>query len=159
MNSLFNLRFLLSFACIFLFAFCGFGQAATEPDFGDYSSETLTTKAWEALNVKNYKLVLAYTKECLENYENEALAMQAKLKALAPAETAAELWALNDVGTCLFIQGQAHEGLKKLNLALQDYKKLVTKFSYAQAWDTQGWFWRVSDAAKQRISVLEFDVL
>jgi hypothetical protein len=159
MYKLYCYRFLLSFICIFSLSFSVYGHAETEPDFGDYSSETLTTKAWEALNVKNYKLVLAYTKECLENYENEALAMQAKLKAPAPAETAADHWALNDVGTCLYIQGQAHEGLKKLNLALQDYKKLATKLSYAQAWDTQGWFWRVSDAAKQRISVLEFDVL
>ena len=85
--------------------------------------------------------------------------MQAKLKAPAPAEIASDFWALNDVGTCYFIQGQAHEGLKKMNLALKDYRKLVKELSFAQAWDTQGWFWRVSDAAKQRISVLEFDVL
>ena len=37
-------------------------------DYGDYTSQVLTTKAWEALDDKNYPAVFAYTQKCEELY-------------------------------------------------------------------------------------------
>lgn len=132
---------------------------APQPSYGDQSSQTLTTKAWEALTAKNYAFVDAYTARCVELYAAQAKEMQASLPARAPAETASSYWALNDVGTCLYVRGQALEAQGKTKEAIAAYRQLVSEFSYAQTWDTKGWFWPPADAAKQRIQVLEFETL
>ena len=133
--------------------------APSSPDFGNYSSETLTTKAWQAFEAKNYALVEAYTAKCIEMYGAKAKEMQAELTAPAPVETASTMWALNDVGTCYFIRGNAFEAQGKNDKAVAAYNKLVTNFPFAQTWDTNGWFWPPAEAAKQRIKVLEFETL
>jgi tetratricopeptide (TPR) repeat protein len=132
---------------------------AAQLDFGNQSSETLTTKAWDALLKKNYTEVYAYTDRCLELYLAQAKEMQSGLSARAPADTASTFWALNDVGTCLYIRGQAFEAQGKMKEAVAAYSKLVNELSFAQTWDTKGWFWPPSEAAKQRIQVLEFEAL
>ena len=133
--------------------------AAEQPDFGNHSSETLTTKAWEALTAKNYAMVDAYTAHCIELYSAQAAEMQAGLTDFAPTATASTLWALNDVGTCYYIRGQAFEAQGKNKEALAAYQALVKDFGFAQTWDTKGWFWQPAGAAKQRVQVLEFETL
>ncbi|MGE9290063.1 MAG: tetratricopeptide repeat protein [Puniceicoccales bacterium] len=139
-----------------------FSQASSvgaSPDYGDQSSSTLTTKAWDALGAKNYALVDAYTNRCIELYASQAAQMQGQLTAPASAETAFEYWALNDVGTCYFIRGQALEAQGKDAEAVAAYKTLIAKYKFAQTWDTKGWFWQPASAAKQRLQVLEFAAL
>jgi hypothetical protein len=132
---------------------------APAPDFGNYSSETLTTKAWGALASKNYAHALVYTGKCIELYAAKAKEMQDGLEAPAPADTASSLWALNDVGTCYYIRGQIYEAQSKTAEAVAAYKTLIDEFSFAQTWDTKGWFWSPAGAAKQRVQVLEFEAL
>lgn len=129
------------------------------PNFGDYTSATMTTKAWQALMSKNYALVNAYTAKCIELFAAEAKNMQAGLTVPAPADTASTLWALNDVGTCYYVRGQAFEAQGMNAEAIVAYKKLAKEFSFAQTWDLKGWFWSPAEAAKQRLKVLEFDAL
>ena len=129
-------------------------------DFGDHSSATLTGKAWKELNAKNYPDAIAYAKKCVELYEKQAVAMQKELKKPVPTddhEAVSKKWALNDVGTCLFIIGQAQEKQDKGADALKSYKELVEKLPFAQCWDPKGWFWKPATAAKARIKALEFD--
>ena len=133
--------------------------AAPALDFGDFSSQVLTTKAWEASKAGTHAAVDGYTGKCIETYEAKALEMQASLTEAAPAATAKEYWALNDVGTCYFIRAQSKEARGDKKGALEDYKKLVDKLSFAQCWDTQGWFWKPADAAKTKVKSLEFDAL
>ena len=131
-------------------------------DFGDHSSSTLTAKAWEASNGGKHEEAIGYSRKCVELYQTKAEEMQKSLTAPVPADNQEEVfkqWALNDVGTCLFILGQALEKQDKGKEALAAYKQLVEKVSYAQTWDPQGWFWKPADAAKARIKALEFDTL
>jgi hypothetical protein len=132
--------------------------AGPKLDFGDFSSSTLTTKAWEAQGAGNAEAAIAYAGKCIEMYAAEAKKMQAALTAPAPKETAFEHWALNDVGTSLFITGLAKEGSDKKG-ALAAYKDLVANYSYAQCWDTKGWFWSPADAAKGKLKTLEFEAM
>ena len=93
-------------------------------------------------------------------YEKQAIEMQKELKEPVPAgdrEAVSKKWALNDVGTCLFIMGQALEKQDKNAEALVAYRQLTEKVPFAQSWDPQGWFWKPADAAKVRIKALEFD--
>lgn len=136
--------------------------AGAKVDFGDHVSSTLTTKAWAAYEAKDAEAVFAYTGKCRELYQEAALKQQAALTAPVPTtekEKVFEQWALNDVGTCLFILGQTYEQKGNPIDALATYKFLVEKLAYAQCWDNKGWFWSPADAAKARIRALEFEAL
>jgi hypothetical protein len=126
-------------------------------DFGDMKSVTLTTKAWQALDAKNYPAVVGYTNKCIETYKSQATEQQKALKEPAPKETAAQQWALNDVGTCYFIQGKALDDSGDKKGAIAAYKALADTLSFAQCWDTKGWFWKPADAARKRLAELQFD--
>lgn len=135
-------------------------SANAAPDFGDHRSETLTTKAWDAYGSRNFDDALAYIGKTVELYEDEAKKMQASLKELPrrePKEETFKRWALNDVGTSLFIRGEIllKQGNKKA--AKEAFDKLVKEFPFAQTWDPKGWFWKPADAAKKRLAELEFD--
>ena len=126
-------------------------------NFGDHKSSTLTTKAWQALAQKNIEAVLVYTNKCIEMYAAEASKMHASLTAY-PSGDPQEVfsyWALNDVGTCLFIQGEAYRMEGRKEDALKAYKRMVGEYSYAQCWDSQGWFWKPADAAQQKVAEIE----
>jgi len=129
-------------------------------DFGDHSSQTLVGKAWAAQNAKDDAAVIAYTSKCIEMFLPQALEQQ---KALSAPPTVKEevfkQWALNDVGTALFIRGQALEWQGKNAEAIADYKVVSGQLPFAQCWDTQGWFWKPADGAGGRIKALEFDAM
>lgn len=130
---------------------------AAEVDFGDHTSSTLTSRAWDALGRGELDAALAYIARCTELYEAEAHRMQAAQNAFAPPATAATLWALNDVGTCLFIKGEVLLKQGDRAGAKAAFERVVREFGYSQCWDPRGWFWKPADAAKQKIVELEFD--
>lgn len=141
------------------------GMAASSParaevDFGDYTSATLTAKAWNALNGGFLDDALQFVNKCIELHAAEALKMQASLTSapsFATPEAAGGYWALNDVGTCLFIKGQVL--LKKGDKAgaKEAFTRLRDQFAFAQCWDPNGWFWKPADAAKQKLVEIDFD--
>lgn len=124
-------------------------------DYGDYTSVTLQVKSWDALGEGNFEHVLKYTDKCAELYEEKAREMQASLKAKPDAKDTHDYWALNDVGTCFFIRGEALTKLRRYEEALEAFTLLKDELYYAQAWDPKGWFWSPSDAAYPRIEMLK----
>lgn len=125
-------------------------------DFGDYTSSTLTTKAWKALENKDLDAVMAYTNKVFDLYGKKAEEMQQGLTDY-PFESNEKIfsyWALNDVGTSLYIQAEALKKAGKVKEAKEVYVKLVDEFSYAQCWDPKGWFWRPADAARDALGNL-----
>lgn len=126
-------------------------------DFGDHSSATLTARAWGALDESQLELALAYTGKCRELYLAEARKQQASLADFAPDDEAHRLWALNDVGTCLFIEGKIRERQGRRQDAIAAYRTLAGELRFSQCWDPQGWFWRPAEAAAERLAQLEFD--
>jgi len=133
-------------------------QAAV--NFGDYRSETLTTKAWGALAQGDTQAVLAYTNKCLELYAEQAKKMQDSLTEYPAGEKDKifSFWALNDVATSLFVQGEAFRRANMKNEAVEAFKKIVNEYSYGQTWDTNGWFWKPAEAAKEKLAMLESGV-
>ncbi len=126
-------------------------------NFGDFRSTTLTTKAWEALKQKDTEAVLAYTNKCLELYAEQAVKMQGELTGYPEGENEKifAYWALNDVATSLFIQGEAYRRDEMKEEAKAVYKKLLEEYSYGQAWDTNGWFWKPAEAAKEKLAMID----
>lgn len=134
------------------------GSALVEAqDFGDHTSATLTGKAWTALGGDKPDTALAYTAKCRDLYMGEAVKQQKSLVDFAAAEKAHDYWALNDVGTCLFIEGQVHEKAGRTKEAVAAYRTLADDLKFSQCWDTKGWFWRPAEAAAGKLKQLDFD--
>jgi hypothetical protein len=130
-------------------------KIAPAPD----SSQALTRAAWDCLGAGNFAAAESNVARCRELYETKAREMQSSLTELAPPEKANDYWALNDVGTCVFIAGRAAEGQGKKKEAAAEYQAVIDLFPLAQCWDAQGWFWRPAVAAKERLTALSFDDL
>lgn len=124
-------------------------------DYGDFSSATLMIKGWEALGEGKYDDAVKLTEKCAELYEDKAREMQASLNEKPSADVVNEYWALNDVGTCYFIMGEALVKLRRKAEALLAYKIVRDDLYYAQAWDPKGWHWSPSDAAYPKVQMLE----
>lgn len=144
---------------VLLVASIGFIHPTTAAayNYGDFRSETLTTKAWGALNEGDLEAVLAYTNKCVELYAEQAKKMQNSLSDYPEGENDEifAYWALNDIATSLFIQGEAYRKADQKDEALAAYKKVVSDYTYGQTWDTKGWFWKPADAAKEKIAMIE----
>ena len=128
-----------------------------ELDFGDFTSQTLTTNAWLALARGDYQQAVIYAEKCAELYEAEARKMQASMSEAAHPDKVHDYWALNDVGTSYFIRGEALTKLGRKSDAIGSFKVIRDELHYAQAWDPKGWFWRPSTAAYPKIQMLEGD--
>jgi hypothetical protein len=126
-------------------------------NFGDFRSETLVGKAWEALSQDDIEAVLAYTNKVLELYAEQAKKMQGSLTAY-PQGSNDEIfgfWALNDVATSLFIQGEAYRKANMKDEAKEAYNKLINEYTYGQSFDPKGWFWKPAEAAKEKLAMIE----
>ena len=129
-------------------------------DFGNCSSEILTSKAWKASDAGDLASAAGYADKCIEMFGGKAVEQQKALSApLTVKEEIFAQWALNDVGTCYFIRGQILEKQGKSKEAAAAYKFLVENLPFAQTWDPKGWFWKPADAAAGRVKALEFDAL
>jgi tetratricopeptide (TPR) repeat protein len=127
-------------------------------NFGDYRSVTLATKGWKALEEGNLEAVLAYTNKCIELYAEQARTMQAGLKEYPAGEDQKifSFWALNDVSTCLFIQGNAYLKAGQKDKAKAAYERIVKEFSYGQCYDVKNKsFWKPADGAKDKLDMME----
>lgn len=130
---------------------------ASAYNYGDYRSVTLTSKAWAALAEDDIEAVLAYTNKTVELYGEQARQMESGLSAF-PTGTNDEIfafWALNDVATSLYIQGEAYRKANMNDEAKEVYKKVISDYTYGQSWDVGGWFWKPSEAAKEKLVMLE----
>jgi hypothetical protein len=128
---------------------------AKDLDFGDHKSETLTVKAWKALEASNNDDAIAFADKCIALHGAAALKMQAGLKAYASDSEASEYWALNDVGTCYFIKAKASIAKGKEKDAVKAYAYLAEKLKYSQCWDPQGWYWFPAEAATEALDELK----
>jgi tetratricopeptide (TPR) repeat protein len=131
--------------------------AAPSYNFGDHKSSTLASKAWQALATKNVDAVVVYTNKCLELYGAEAAKMQAGLTEVptGDAQKIHSFWALNDVATCLYIQGEAYYRAKQKDKAKPVFERIIKEFSFGQTYDPSNKaFWKPADAAADKLDMI-----
>jgi len=148
---------LVSVVAVLMVGFIASAVLAQGYDFGDMRSVTLASKAWQALDKTDVEAVLAYTNKCIQLYGEEAKKMQDSLDNYVTGSNQEifSMWALNDVGTCLHIQGEAYRKADMLEEAKEAYDTLINEYSFAQCWDTKGWFWKPAEAAQERLDMIE----
>ncbi len=123
------------------------------------SSEALTSQAWDAYNLRDYPTATSRAELCRKLYQAQAKEMQAKLTELPSGDAIKELWALNDVGTCTLILGMAAEGAGKNDQAEKYFTEVIKDYSFAQCWDSNGWYWQPSAAAQEKLDALKFNAM
>jgi hypothetical protein len=121
------------------------------------TSSSLTSQAWEALAAKDFTTAKAKIERCQNLFGEKASEMQSSLSVVPGPDTANEFWALNDVGTCVFILGKVCEAEGKNAEAITAYEKVIKEYPMSQCWDKQGWYWQPAVAAKERLTALTFD--
>jgi len=127
----------------------------TPPDMSAYTdSASLIKQAWTKFDAKKDDLAKSFTGEIITRYSEKASEQQGSLQDFAPSSTAAEYWALNDVGTAHYIQGKIFIREKDYAKAKEEFRKIIDEYGFAQAWDTQGWFWKVAEAAQKDLDDL-----
>ncbi|MBU0710249.1 MAG: hypothetical protein KJ793_06040 [Candidatus Omnitrophica bacterium] len=120
------------------------------------SSGELITKAWEVHGKREIEATFKYTQQLIDLYKERADKEQASLTELPKNKEEIEaVQILNDVATAYFIQAESYMRQEKLEEAKKIFQLVIDKYSYAQAWDPRGWFWQLSQAAKQSIQKLE----
>lgn len=129
-------------------------------DFGDFRSSTLISKAWEALNKSDIESVLAYTNKCIELFAEQARKFGAELKDYPTGsnDDIFKFWALNDVATAYYIQGEAYRKANMKDESKEAFNKLIKEYPYGQTWDIKGWFWKPAEAAKEKLAMLDVGV-
>jgi len=124
-------------------------------DFGDEKPETLTLKAWEALNKKDETTLLAYSLRCIELYEKEAKTQQSALEGFAPSGSEADYQSLNNVAAAYFIQAEFYKYKKAWDKATKAYQIVAQDFSFGQYWDPRGWWWKPSEISAGEIEKIQ----
>jgi hypothetical protein len=141
-------RRLKLFVCVFLTTPTLTAQSPKVP-----VNQAETSKAWEALERKDYRGAIAHADLVIIEFEREANQKQTDLKkSIAPKPPVGEVTdetikkavfsnaLLNDVATCLFIKGEALEKTGRPADAKRSYEA-ACKLTYARTWDPAGWFW------------------
>jgi hypothetical protein len=154
----------LSFALIVVPSAC-----AAQGDTGQPHARNvvLTTGAWVFLNAKNYTAAIEKAQECIDEFDTAASHEQAELeKAKAPLppkgrvpererQRIFERGLLNDVATCYYIAGRAHESLRHNQLARDAYQRAAS-YTYARTWDpATSSFWSPAEVAARRLKGLK----
>ena len=121
------------------------------------TSSSLTSQAWDALAAKDFVTAKAKIERCQSLFGEKASEMQTSLSVVPGPDTAKDFWALNDVGTCVFILGKVYEAEGKSAEAITAYQDVIKNYPMSQCWDKQGWYWQPAVAAKERLTVLTFD--
>jgi hypothetical protein len=130
------------------------GQQAA--DLSAYtSSEALLSEAWKYYNENDLENASLFLEEIVSRYADEAKAQQDELSDFAPKETAAQYWALNDVGTAEYLLGCIDQKTDYLK-ALGHFNIAINAYGFAQCWNSEGsgFFWHVIDAAQKEIATI-----
>ena len=129
-------------------------------------SERLLEDAWTALAKGDFARAKASAQTCVADFHGAAELQQAELERDhsptppigAPRgeekEIVLQRGLLNDVATCLYVEGQAAEGLGQATDAKATYTATL-RYSFARTWDPKGWFWSPTEAAAGRLQSMK----
>ncbi|MDD4910607.1 MAG: glycoside hydrolase family 2 TIM barrel-domain containing protein [Candidatus Omnitrophica bacterium] len=115
------------------------------------TSKDLIEKSWEAHGKRDAEKTLEYTGQCIELYAKQAQEQQSSLNAM-PKEGTPGLQELNDVAVAYFIQGEVHMRDQEWEKAKAALNIVLDKYKYAWGWDPRGWFWSVTEKARDSIT-------
>ena len=135
-------------------------KRADEPPHAAY-----VAAAWDAFNQADYRATMDATKRCVEQFYRGALLAEESLRksgAGMPTGVVDETMKaqilknglLNDVATCLWLEGRSAEKIGDEARATDAYRKAKT-LTFGRTWDPKGWFWTPSTSAAQLLETID----
>jgi len=123
------------------------------------TSDDMTTQAWRHLNTQNWDSAILQAQATIDEWSVWAGKLQDKKKrdvgslldyTGTPKDRKAifNYWALNDVGASYYILAKAYDAKKDYPRASEALRQILKKYSLAQVWDPQGWFWSPVEAVR-----------
>jgi hypothetical protein len=124
-------------------------------------------EGWDALNGKRYEQALTVSKECIDQFGEQARDDErALVEAHEPEPSEAHVdkdspkaqkifhqGVLNDTAACYVIAGKSLEATSQTGEARKTYEALIV-LKHALIWDPQGWFWSPAKFATRRLAAL-----
>ncbi len=145
---------LLIFA-ILLASRVSYAESSSLPEVQRSSSE-IVNQAWKASHEGDFKTLDDLIKEVLINYEKTAKTQAGQLTNFPARDLVDNFKTMNDVATCLFIQGEAlmHQG--KNDQSKDIFNFIIQWYPWSQSWDpSRGSYWSVKEKAQGSINVME----
>ncbi len=108
-----------------------------------FSSQELLAATWDSFNQGKNEVALLYTQKILELYEEEAQRQQQMISAgrtLLPTQK----WALDAVGSALYIQSKIFLSTGKVSEMRRSLNKITNNYAGAQILGKDGRFWKVN---------------
>jgi tetratricopeptide (TPR) repeat protein len=136
-----------------------------DPQLADKAPhEVYAADAWAALGRGEQAKAMELAERCVTEFEAAARETEktvVKNSVTVPTGAVDEATkqsvfangALNDVATCLYIEGQAAEAIGNTVKAKDAYRRAV-ELIHGRCWDPQGWFWSPAEQARARLAVL-----
>ncbi len=115
----------------------------------------LVSLARKAKDKGDFAAVDEYLRQAMSRFRQEAIAEQKGLKDFPPSEQISNYDTLNNVAQCQFIKAEALKKEGKKDEAIAAFKAIITDFSFAQAWDPRGWYYKLAKTAQEGIDRLE----
>lgn len=111
--------------------------------------------ARKAKDEGSFDACYAAVAEAMERFGAEALREQKGLKEFPPPEQTDSYKTLNNIAQCQFIKAEALKKERKIKDAIAAFGVIVSDYSFAQAWDPRGWYYKLAEVAREGIDRME----
>ncbi len=112
----------------------------------------VTTMCWDAMSRKDWDAVISQADRAVKTWGGQARTMNGKLSALPKDDAAKQFSNLNEVGTCVWLKGEALRQKGDPTAAMVAYKAVIAHYEFAQSWDNKGWWWQPAAAARKQLA-------
>lgn len=119
------------------------------------SLRELVALARGAKDSNEFKKVYAYVEEAFELWGDEAKKQQAALASFPTTDQIEQYEILNNVAQCQFIKGEALKKEGRIDEAIEAFGVIVADFSYSQAFDPRGWYYKLAATSAEAIERME----
>ena len=127
------------------------GGAPKELARDEPSLKELVSLSRKAKDKNEFKKVYGYVEAAFARWGDEAKKEQASLTSFPGTKQIEQYEILNNVAQCQFIKGEALKKEGRIDDAIAAFSVIVTDFSYAQAFDPRGWYYKLAETAAEAI--------
>ncbi len=113
--------------------------------------EELVTLARKAKDKGEFEKAYEFVSDAEKRFGKQARREQKTLKEVPPTDQIDSYKILNNVALCYFIKGEALKKEGKIEEAIKAFGKVISDFSYSQAFDPRGWYYKLADTAQEAI--------
>lgn len=115
------------------------------------SLEELVSLSRKAKDKNEFEEVYMHVEAALEQWGDRARSQQSSLKDFPSTGQIKDYIILNNVAQCQFIKAEALKKQGRIEEAIAAFGLIISDFSFSQAWDPRGWYYKLADTAQEAI--------